>query len=508
MDRKTFLAIVKLARKRGFDGKTFKEFKEWANQPEIKIGVFDFGDESYDLDDVEKAWDAKAVKTVTISVRADADEDVVVVDETEAESEEMDEDEEDKEMDEDEEAAKSARIDQRRRDRAEAGMSPDVQRKRAIASKGFGGSGGFKFGSPQDVAKKRYDQAAREFRKLKTGYRPMFDSADKSEWFGAKARLTAFGDKGYPQMANDEKIVAKAGSTSVNSTGGALVFGEYVPELIENIEDHGAARAAIGITPMSEGVRTVSRISDDVTMYDVGENATITASDPTFNAVQLVASKTAGLALQSSELLNDSAFNVGDVLARSFSRAMAKWEDESIFLGSHNRVGVSDNVGANTTFDAALSTSWADYTVSDIQDWLGLLPAWAYSDPKFGIVCSMAFYMKVLRRFALSAGGATPADLVGGAAPSIKVPMFDEIPVYISQVMPKSYSADQLSAYAGAWSYSAKMGVVTGSEQLATSGERYFEKDQIAFRYTQRWAHSLHDVNNTANESGIVAIQD
>lgn len=499
MDRKTFLAILKFARSRGFEGKTFEQFKGWAEQPETNLGVFDFGDgKTYTLDDVKAAWDSKAVKTVTVSISADAGEDVVVQDAS-AQTEELDDEEDMKEMDEDEEIAKSAA--RRKKFRESQDKWAGVKRVDAKAGRERGGA---KWVSTDDRAKSLYDRAVKSGERFR-GKRPVFLDAERSELFGAWSRFKTMGPYDYSQKSRDEEIITKAGAVGQNSTGGALVFGEYFPELIENLESYGAARKAIGVTPMAEGERTVSKISDDVTVYDIGEGDAITASDPTFGNVKLVAAKTAALYRANSELLNDSAFNIGDIVARSISRAIGKYEDDSVFLGSNNRTGVSDLVGANTTHDAALSSAWTEFDIDDMQAMAALLPAWAWDDPALGYVCSMPFAQTVFMKFGLDAGGNTGTDIRNGFGEL----RFNGLPIYISQSMPKARDGgDDLVCYLGAWSHACKFGVVTGSEEMATSDQRYFDQDQVAYRYTQRWDFALHDVNNTANASGVVALQD
>jgi HK97 family phage major capsid protein len=485
MDQKAFSALIKQARKSGFEGKTFSEFKSWAEDE--MIGDFTFpGGKSYSIDDVEKAW---SKKTVVISYDPAADD--VVIDEMDGEAEMGEEEAEAKMEDEDEAEAKS--------------LKSEIRSNRRTVGKArtINGRVGKSVGR-NDYKMLAYDTAVKNGGKW-GGQPVVLSSADQVELFGAYCRLSAMGEKSYGQKSVDEKIVGKAGSTLVNSTGAALVFGEYFPELIENINENGAARQAIGVTSMREGQRTVSRIANDVTVYKVNENAEITASDPTFNNVVLTAEKIAALTREPNELLNDSAFDVGAVLSRSVPRAVGTYEDEAVLLGQNGYQGITGKIDADTTFDAALSSSWSEFTVSDIQDTLAQLPGWAYGDPNFGIVCSSAFYQSVLRRFSLSSGGVTGVELASGGAPRY---MYDGYPVYISEVMPKTYAGDAVVMLAGAWSYSAKLGIVNGSEQMASSPDRYFEYDQVGFRYTQRWAFSLHDVNGTANESGIVGLQD
>lgn len=483
--------LLKASRKAGFTGKTAAEFSAWAEENGVSFNTPD------GMELAGKNLETAFNKTVTIT--ADAGEDVVIEGAEGAEAgDEILDDEEVKAADEAEEEKKAFdkfRAQQKSAQRGKQAGSKGV----AIHTKAGGVSG-----NRVDMKKSAYDRAVKQGQKI-NGKSPMFYNADRREYFGAKARLSCLGTVDYSQKDNDIAIVQK-GSAGVNTTGGALVFYEELPELIENIESNGAARQAIGVTNMRDGEQTVSKISADVTMYDVGEGAAITSSDPTFGNVKLVASKTAALVRESSELLNDAAFNIGEVLGRSITRAVGTWEDESVFLGSHNRQGITDilTAGGTNVNDAALTAAWSEYTVANVQDTLALLPAWAFEDPNFGFVCSLSFAQSVFYRFGLDAGGNTGDNLVAGFGGL----RYNGFPIYISQVMPKAYSANQLSCYMGAWSHSAKFGVVTGSEEMATSDQRYFDQDQVAFRYTQRWAHTLHTVNATAFSSGIVALQD
>lgn len=495
--------VAKAVDARDFEGKSADEFVTYleglCKDAQVTVnGLIE--DSEFDADAIRKAWNAKTVRIV-----ADAGEEVIVEDGIEA----VDgEDEEVKAADEDEdEVTKAYKAFRKVAQKNGAKDFPGLQGLAGASAKGTG----FRFGDRRSAVLKAYDRAIKDGTALsKTGKTPLFGDAERMEAFNAATRFIASKGRDYPQKSADERIATKTGLVSQNSTGGSLVFGEFFPELIENFNEHGAARAAIGITPMAEGVRTVSKMDSDITVYDVGEADSITASDPAFSNVSLVAKKTAALGKISAELQNDAAFQMSDVYARSMLRKMREFEDDSVFNSANNRDGVSNLVGANTTFDAALSSDWSDYTITDLQDWLGKLPAWAREDPKFGIACSWQFYMRVLRRFALSAGGNTGQMVLGGVsgAANGNVWQWDGIPVYISQKLPTSYSANQLVAYAGAWSYATKFGVVTGSETVASSDQRYFDEDSFAIRMTQRWAINLHDVNNTAFGSGIVALKD
>jgi HK97 family phage major capsid protein len=495
MNRKDLIAHAKSA---GWDGEGgldgLKSFWEGEGFGDLMVGK-----ERHKFTDFDGIW----AKTVTVEIKADAGEDIQVVDGSQAETEAEGEDDEMEDEESSEKSVKAARDAKHAKVKAREAERKQAEREasrktfapiRPGASVRVGGDA---------LKMKAYDRAVRDGSTYR-GDRPVIGDAERVKALGALARLHALGPHGYGQKSTDTAIVKDMG-LGQNLTGGALVFGEFAPELIENIEEHGAARRAIGVTDMAEGEKTVARLGADVTVYDVGEGSSITDSTPSLGNVKLIASKTAALIKESNELANDSAFDVGLILSRSIPRAMAKWEDESIFLGQHNRTGVLDLIGANTTYDAAFSSAWSEVEIDDIQAMIALAPAWAKDDPNAGFVCSEGWAQQAFMKFGLDAGGNDGNNIFNGFGEL----RFNGFPIYISQVMPKARDGgDDIVCLFGAWSRACKFGVVRGSEQMATSDQRYFDSDQIAFRYTQRWAHSLHDVNNTANESGIVALKD
>lgn len=495
MDRKT---LVRAAKSAGWTGKTLDSLKEWAESE--GIGEFRVGKDAVPFDKIEDVW----AKTVTISVAADSGEDVVVNDGS-AQTEEMDEDEdlEAKSEDEAEDEDRKQFEAFKKFNRERAQKSADTVRKINRANANAVNKANGRIGDRESAAKSAYDRAVKNNSRLRsTNKSAVFRDADQAEAVGAAIRMTVMGAHPYSQKSRDEEIVSKAGSTFNPATGGALVFGEYSPELIELFDQYGVARQAVGVTQMAEGEKTVPRLDSDITVYDIGENDAITASDEGYSNVTLNATKTGALKRMPSELLNDAAINVADVIARSAARAVGKWEDESYFLGQHNRTGINNLIGTNGTdvFDSD-SGGWSGITISDIQTAIGLLPGWAHA-AGISIVCSSAFYSTVLDTFAMSAGGNTGANLKSGFG---GMTMWGQYPVFISEVCPSSYSDGQNVCYIGAFSEASKFGVVTGSEQFATSDQRYFDQDQFAVRYLQRWAINLHDIGGSG--SGVVALQ-
>jgi len=487
MNRKQLIAFAK---RMGWKGATLDSLKAWA--VENGYDAFDLGNDIVvEVKDFEKVWG----KGVTIRLPEGVSvEDLIVEDDSN-----MDEDEDAEakaeEDDEDEAAEKAAK--QRARKKSFRDEQAKVTGARRAGARKSG-----RIGDKVSAAKFAYDNAVKKGLRIRgTNAVPVFKDADTAELTGSLLRLGINGRKYYNQRSQDEEIVEKSGSTFNPGTGGALVAGEYAPELIELFDQYGVARQAVGVTSMREGTKEMPRLHTDVTVYDGSESGTMTASDFGTDLVTLNATKSYAYSTIPSELMEDAAISVADIVARSSARAIGKWEDESFFLGSHNRTGVTDLLGTIGTdqFDSA-SGAWSAITISDIQSAIGLLPGWALAEG-ISIVCSSAFYSTVLDTFAMGAGGNTGADLKSGFPGQT---MWGRYPVHISEVMPSSYSDGQNVMLIGAFGASSKFGIVDGSEAFESSEHVGFASDSIAFRYKQRWAMNLHDVGGSG--SGVVSL--
>jgi len=489
-------SLMKIGKKEGFAGKTAEAFADWADENGIK------------LEGLGTRSDVIAAFNKTVTITADAGEEVIVTEAAATEEAELEEEEEVKMEDgEEDEELKAFRAFRRSQKSATRTLQNGTPNPAATMLPGHA-----KIGDKRGAKMIAYDRAIKDGRSLsRTKHAPVFGDAERMEVFNAMIRSHAMSAHGYTMKAADEKIMTKNHAVGINSTGGALVFGEYFPELIENFSSFGAARAAAGVTTMREGFRSVSKIHDDVAVGDVGEGDPMTASTVLVGNVDLTAKKSYALAKINMELLQDSAFDIEDVIASSMFRQLRAWEDDCYFNGANNREGLADKIGANSTVDANLAArttaNWGGYEIADIQNFLGSCAAWASEDPNFGIATSWQFYMTVLRRFALSAGGNTGAMLLNGVSgPGLTSKWdWDGIPVYINNRAPKSYNADQIDAYAGAFGHATKFGVVTGSEQVATTDQRWFDEDVFGIKMTQRWAVNCHDVNNEALAAGTDA---
>lgn len=418
-------------------------------------------------------FDEVWAKTVRISVTADAGEDVEVTDGSAPEGAAVDEDE-DEEAPNEEPPAKSVR------------KSGGAQRRQTLQAIQNAAKGPAVHG---DTTARRYDRAIREGKGWgPNNQRPVWQSAEQAHAFGKWFKTTI--------------LEGKAHSTGDNALGGALIPDEYRAELIELKTQYGAARRVAGVQTMSRDTLIVPRLVDDVTISRIAENGQFTSQNkPTFDNVQITASKLGGMLKLSNEVVNDSLISIGDVAARSFGRGFGRYEDEGYFLGANGYTGIIPTLDSASKSDAALSTGWGDYTVSKLHAWMGKLPAEAHDAGTPKIVCSRQFFVQVLQSVANSAGGTTPADLYGSGGTT-----WLGYQVEFSDVMPKTYSGDQISALFGVFEAGTKFGEVTGSNTIATSEHAGFEFDQIWIRATERIGMTFHDIGGDA--SMVIGLQD
>lgn len=338
----------------------------------------------------------------------------------------------------------------------------------------------------------------------------VFPDADTAELWGASMRWCAMGgldrEGKYKAHAFDKQIVMKAASEGNNITGGAFVPPpELSLALIELREKYGVFPANAKNEIMANDRKVLARNQIDQTVYWTGENQTGTQSDPTLDNPSLTANKLLGLSLESFEILNDNAISVADMTARSFARQAAYKIDLAAFLGTGTNV-YGGFVGLDTAFlnitgtraniaGAYVATGdlWSEVTLNDLIYTQALLPAYAQMNAKWYMPSQAYFAMS--NRLGLAAGGVTNAEIVNGN----RVFRFLGAPVEFVQAMsPVGLSGtvyqDHFMAFYGDLSLSSTFGIVRNSLAFEMSDQRYFDVDQVAFRYRERVAILNHDV--------------
>ncbi len=119
--------------------------------------------------------------------------------------------------------------------------------------------------------------------------------------------------------------------------GGYLVPDEFERTLIEALEDQNIFRQLATVIRTASGERQIPVAATKGTASWVEEEALIPESNDTFGQITLGAYKLATIIKISTELLNDSAFNMEAYIAKEFARRIGVKEEEAFFVGDGSK---------------------------------------------------------------------------------------------------------------------------------------------------------------------------
>jgi len=353
------------------------------------------------------------------------------------------------------------------------------------------------------------------------GYKPgVFESPEVAHRCGQWLKAH-FGDRNARQWCSDHLGTEyRDMGGQVNSLGGVLVFEQFSDTIIRLVETFGVAPTAFQNVTMSSDTLLVPRRLTGVTGYWIGENTTITTSDPTASMVQLVAKKLAIATKVSNELLADNSISVAQWLAAEFATEMASRIDDAAFNGT----GLSATGGIrglsqidDGTHTASIQTAATGNTTVaslDIDDYvavLGRLPRYAIGTAAWYMHPSV--YHNSVQRMMLSSGvqgtgtigalsgGNTAANLAQGTPNT-----FLGLPVVWVLRMTAVPTTGTIAAYCGDLSLAGIMGKKSDM-QIASSDQRYWEADQTAFRGIARMDINIHSLGTNSEAGPVVALK-
>jgi HK97 family phage major capsid protein len=353
------------------------------------------------------------------------------------------------------------------------------------------------------------------------GYKPgIFESPEMAHRCGQWLKAH-FGDRNARQWCSDHLGTEyRDMGGQVNSLGGNLVFEDFSNTIIRLVEKFGVAMNVFQNVTMSSDTLLVPRRLTGVTSYWLGENSTITTSDPTATMVQLVAKKLACATKVSNELLSDNAISVASWLAQEYATSLSAAIDDAAFNGTGTSTyggirGLAQiDDGTHTASVQSAATGNTTIASLDIDDYLGALAKL----PRYAIGTS-AWYMhpsvyhNSVQRMMLSSGvagsgtigalsgGNTAANLAQGTPNT-----FLGLPVVWVLKMTAAPTTGTIAAYVGDLSLAGIM-AVKSDMQVATSTDRYFEADQTAFRAIQRLDINVHSLGSTTEAGPVVALK-
>jgi len=331
--------------------------------------------------------------------------------------------------------------------------------------------------------------------------------------FGNKRATEELDNRGIELKRFTEKD-EKAMGEDVLTTGGILVPTELIPNIILLIEKYGVFRRNTLEYPMASDSAIAPKLSSGLTVYCPGAGVAPTLSDATFKGVGLTAKKWMTLSALDSELNEDAAIAIGELIGFLIGYAFAKKEDEVGLLGDGTSTyfGHTGITGALLAVDAAIANIkslhvattkvYSTMVIGDFEGVLGILPDLA-DDDNTKWYCSRTFYYSVMVRLAMAVGGANATEMLTGAVTRQRT--FLGYPVEFSAAMPKVAAASSIAAIFG----NLKLGAYLGDRRKMTidrSTEAYFTTDQLGIRGTERVAPTVHGVGDITDAGPICGL--
>lgn len=312
------------------------------------------------------------------------------------------------------------------------------------------------------------------------------------------------------QWCRDHGVEIRVQTEGVNTAGGFVVPDVMERAIIDLREKYGMFRANARVLPMSTDHSIVPRRTGGVTAYFIGEADAITASDKSWNQVELTAKKLGALTRISTDLSEDAIINIADDITDEMAYAFAVKEDQcgvdgtgaSAYGGMVGmRVKMIDGSHAGSyVAGTSACTSYAHIDGTELNAMIGALPMYARMRAKW--FCSPECKAQVFDRLALAAGGNTARDMAEGA-----IPKYAGYPIIEGAVMPTTVSNGIIAFWFGDLSMSTTFGDRRGIT-VKVSDQRYLEYDQIGIQATERFCIVNHDIGGGSGVRGpVVGLQ-
>lgn len=291
------------------------------------------------------------------------------------------------------------------------------------------------------------------------------------------------------------------------TAGGYTVPDPLSAAFIEYRQKVAVLRPLVDVRQMTSDTLAVPKVSGGQTIYYPGEATAITASDMSFAQVALSAVKRAALGYVSRELRDDSLINIVDEWVSRVSYEFAKQEDNEGINGDSTstyggETGILAAIGSAGVSTAATGhDTWPELDMADVTAWLGKLPSQHAMNQ--AIVCSRSFYMNVLYRLLVSAGGNDAAMLQAFNEGNA---MFLGIKCHLTDRMPTATGVATVCALYGNF---AEAGILGDRKDLSVEmSEHYaFNADLLTLRGTTRYDWNWHNVGDSSNAGAVVALK-
>lgn len=301
----------------------------------------------------------------------------------------------------------------------------------------------------------------------------------------------------------------KAYASTPEAAGGALIFDQFIPDIVNNLLQYGVARRLARIFRTNTDVITRPVKSGRHTAYFPEENATLTASTGiTYSRVQTVVKTSVIYTQMSMQVLDDSNPSIAEDTAIEIARAQAFTEDTCLFT-ANGESGYGGMIGAVSRFTNLGITSaagriagggdWTAHTDAQIAQVMGLLPD--YARPGAVFMCTPEFAGSVFMRLARDKGGVTYDQTRDGGY----LMTYAGRPVITNNVMnaTSSTGTNTIDLLYGDMSRAADFADRL-SLNLEVDRSVAFDQYAVAMRGVTRFGINVHDVGTTSAVGPVV----
>lgn len=282
---------------------------------------------------------------------------------------------------------------------------------------------------------------------------------------------------------------------------------EYASRVQRLVEEYGVfARNAFPM-PMNSDTLTFQRRSGGLTVYKTGHNTAATASDLSFVTVNLNAYEWNCVTLYPRALGEDSAIEVGEMVALEIAQAFAEaidtygltgdgTPDDLDVLGITTRLTSINGVDDGGGLVLGAGNAWSELTIDNFLKVKG--QARYVREGKW--YCSSEFYWTCIAGLIMDAGGRTMMETANGP-----VLAFLGSPVEITPAMPRAEANSQVCALYGDMRLSSTHG---RRKELMIEEDRSvkFIERQVAVLGTQRHAINNHTLGDATTAGPMVGL--
>ena len=260
----------------------------------------------------------------------------------------------------------------------------------------------------------------------------------------------------------------------------------YGAEVVELVSAYGTARQFGTFYPLSDSVVKLPKLSTDTTFGLIAGSGTVTEVSPATAWVTFTAEKFGGLVRMPSEIDEDSAFSMGQFLARYAARNIARVEDTNFWAGTGAASGINgtaEGLTKNTITNSKVTqmvstkTKYSDATLANLRTVRTVCDAAALRSGAYYMHPSMEQHLS-----GLNTAGDKPynsSGLMGATFDGFKINWIDVMPAYST-----STNASKVFALFGDPSFQY-LGI-RGGIRFDTSREAGFATDEILVRAVER----------------------